>query len=126
MGHLVACYLRSLASLTLLTRFAVLRFATLALPARSIHELAHSLCPLPRGMVEIHERVFTLKTRFAGTNAFLSSLQTRPRSSVFPLVVIIMTKESITAIVIKNTTHPITFLVLQMLSSHGFVSVWNS
>ena len=32
--------------------------------------LAHSLCSLPRGTVEIHESVFTLKTRSTGTNMF--------------------------------------------------------
>ena len=37
-----------------------LRSATLASLARSIHGLAHSLSSLPRGMVEIHESVFTL------------------------------------------------------------------
>ena len=35
-------------------------FTLLALLARSIHGLAHSLRSLPRGTVEIHEYVFTL------------------------------------------------------------------
>ena len=36
-------------------RSAALRFATLALLARSVHGLAHSLGSLPCGTVEIHE-----------------------------------------------------------------------
>ena len=43
-------------------------FATLASLARSVHGLAHSLRSLPRGMVEIHESVFTLKTHSMGMN----------------------------------------------------------
>ena len=38
--------------------------------ARSIHGLAHSLRSLPRGTVENLEYVFTLLSRFTGTNAF--------------------------------------------------------
>ena len=59
-GHSVALYVRSFAPLSPLTRSAVLRFATLTLLAHSIHRLAHSLCPLPHGTVEIPEYVFTL------------------------------------------------------------------
>merc|ERR1712168_840805 len=69
-GHSVARYIRSLAPLTPLTRSAALRFATLALLARSIHGLAHSLCSLPCGTVEINESVFTLKSHFNETNVF--------------------------------------------------------
>merc|ERR1712168_399534 len=69
-GHSVTRYVRSLAPLTPLTRSAALRFATLASLARSIHGLAHSLRSLPRGTVVIHESVFTLKTRYTGTNLF--------------------------------------------------------
>ena len=61
-GHSVARYVCSLAPLTLLTRSAALCFATLAsltLLARSVHGLAHSLCSLPCGMVEICKSVFT-------------------------------------------------------------------
>ena len=39
----------------------------LALLARSIHGLAHSLGSLPRGTVEIQGYVFTLKTHFLET-----------------------------------------------------------
>ena len=45
--------------------------ATLALLACSIHRLTHSLRSLPRGTVKILKNVFTLRTRFMGTNAFL-------------------------------------------------------
>ena len=50
----------SFRSLAALTHSAALRFSKLASLARSIHGLAHSLRSLPRGMVEIHEYVFTL------------------------------------------------------------------
>ena len=46
MGHSVARYVRSLAPLTPLTRSATLHFARLALLARFIHRLAHSLSGL--------------------------------------------------------------------------------
>ena len=59
-GHSVTRYVRSLAPLTPLTRSAALNFAMLALLARSVHGLGHSLRSLPRGTVEIHESVFTL------------------------------------------------------------------
>ena len=68
-GHSVAHYVRSLALLTPLTCSATLRsallaflalLALLALLAKSIHGLAHSLCLLPRGTVEIYEYVFML------------------------------------------------------------------
>ena len=72
MGHSVARYVRSLAPLTPLTRSAVLRFAMLALLARSVHRLAHSLRSLPRGRVEILEYVFTLRTRSMGINAIVA------------------------------------------------------
>ena len=39
--------------------------------ASSVHGLAHSLCSLPCRTVEILEYVFTLLSRFMGTNAFL-------------------------------------------------------
>ena len=48
-------YVRSLAPLTPLTRSAALNFAMLALLAHSVHGLAHSLCSLPHGTVEILE-----------------------------------------------------------------------
>ena len=38
-----------------------------SLHSAAFHSQAHSLCSLPRGMVEIHEYVFTLKTRFIET-----------------------------------------------------------
>ena len=60
MGHSVACYVRSLAPLTPLTCSAALRFAMLALLARSVHGLAHSLRSLPRGTVENLECVYAV------------------------------------------------------------------
>ena len=77
-GHSVARYVRSLAPLTPLTRSAALRFATLASLARSVHELAHSLCSLPHGMVKIHESVFMLRSRSKGTNAFVVVTRNTP------------------------------------------------
>ena len=74
-GYSVACYVCSLAPLTPLTpltRSATLCFTTLALLACSVHGLAHSLCSLPHGTVEIHE-----ETRY------WSSLETRPHSAGF-------------------------------------------
>ena len=73
MGHSVARYVHSLATLTPLapltplTRSAALHFATLASPTRSIQGLAHSLCSLFREIVETLEYAFTLKTHFTGT-----------------------------------------------------------
>ena len=78
MGHSVTRYVCSLAPLTPLTRFVALRFATLALLARSIHRLAHSLRSLPHGTVENLEYVFTLLSRFTGTNAFLVVSRSTP------------------------------------------------
>ena len=78
MGHLVARYVRSLAPLTPLTPYAALRFATLASLARSVHGLAHSLCLLPCGTVEIFEYEFTLLSRFTGTNAFFVFTRNTP------------------------------------------------
>ena len=49
-------------------------FARSAHSARSIHGLAQSLRSLPHGMVEIHEYVFTLKTRLTGIIAFVVSI----------------------------------------------------
>ena len=49
-----------------------------ALPARSVHGLAHSLRSLPRGTVEIHESVFTLRTRSMGTNAIIVVTRNTP------------------------------------------------
>ena len=46
--------------------------------ARSVHELAHSLCSLPRGTVEILEYAFTLLSRFTGTNTFLALTRNTP------------------------------------------------
>ena len=40
--------------------------------------LAHSLCSFPHETVEIHEYVFTLKTRSTGTNAFLVITRNTP------------------------------------------------
>ena len=77
-GHSVARYVRSLAPLTPLTRSAALRFATLASLARSIHGLAHSLHSLSRGTVEILEYVFTLLSRFTGTNAIVVVTRNTP------------------------------------------------
>ena len=59
MGQSVARYVRSLAPLTPLTpqRSASLRSLLLV---RSVHGLAHSLCSLPRGTVDILEYVFML------------------------------------------------------------------
>ena len=84
MGHSVARYVRSLAPLTLLTPSAALRFATLALLARSVHGLAHSLRSLPRGTVEIHESVFMLKSYFTGTIEFLVVTGNTPVVSFSP------------------------------------------
>ena len=67
-GHSVARYVCSLAPLTY---SAARRFALLATLACSVHGLAHSLRSLPRGTIEILENVFTLLSRFMGTNAFL-------------------------------------------------------
>ena len=64
-------YVRSLAPLTPLTRSAALCFATLASRAHSVHGLAHSLRSLPRGMVEIHESVFMLRSRSKESNAIV-------------------------------------------------------
>ena len=66
-----------LTQLNQLTHSAALRLTMLASLIRSIYGLAHSLCSLPRGMIEIHEYVFTLKTSLARMNAFLYSLETR-------------------------------------------------
>ena len=55
-----------------------LRSAMLASLARSVHGLAHSLRSLPRGTVDIHESVFTLKTRFTGTIEILVVTRNTP------------------------------------------------
>ena len=47
-------------------------------PQRSVHGLAHSLRSLSRGTVEILEYVFTLLSRFSGTNAFLALTRNTP------------------------------------------------
>ena len=78
-GHSVARYIRLLTPLIPLTRFTALHFATLA---QSIHGLAHSLRSLPRGTVEILECVFTLLSRFTGTNAFLALTRNTPEFSL--------------------------------------------
>ena len=61
-------------SLCLFTRTAhsahSLHSAPLASLARSVHGLAHSLCSLPRGTVEIDESAFTLKSRSTSRIAF--------------------------------------------------------
>lgn len=44
----------------------------------SVHGLAHSLCSLPRGTVEIFEYMFTLWSRFTGTNAFFIFTRNTP------------------------------------------------
>ena len=77
-GHSVARYVLSLAPLTPLTHSAALRFATLVSLARYVHGLAHSLCSLPRGTVEILEYVFTLLSRFTGSNAFFIFTRNTP------------------------------------------------
>ena len=51
----------------------------LALLARSVHGLAHSLRSLPRGTVEIHETVFTLKSRTMGTNVIFVITRNTPK-----------------------------------------------
>ena len=79
------CYACSLALLTPLTRSAALRFATLALLARSVHGLAHSLRSLPCGTVEIHESVFMLRSRSKETNAIVVvTINTPTVSNYFP------------------------------------------
>ena len=88
----LARYVRSLALLTPLTRYAALRFntlcfATLASLARSVQGLAHSLCSVPRGTVKILEYVFTLLSRFTGSNArFIFTRNTPEERSLFALV----------------------------------------
>ena len=54
------------------------RFATLTLLACSVHGLAHSLCSLLRGRVEILEYVLTLLSRFTGRNEFLAVTTNTP------------------------------------------------
>ena len=54
------------------------RFATLASLACSIHGLAHSLCSLPHGTVEIHESVFTLRSRSKETIAIVVVTRNTP------------------------------------------------
>ena len=50
----------------------------LALLARFVHGLAHSLRSLPRGTVEIIEYVFTLLSPSTGTNAFFLFTRNTP------------------------------------------------
>ena len=69
MGYSVVCYVLSLTPLTPLT-LLTLCSALLALLACSVHGLAHSLCSLPCGTVEIPEYVFTLKTSLVVMDAF--------------------------------------------------------
>ena len=85
-GYSVVCCVCALALLTPLIRSAVHRFATLACLlaslTRSVHGLAHSLCSLPHGTVEILEYVFIQwKCVWRERTRFLSSLETRPDSS---------------------------------------------
>ena len=54
------------------------RFATLALLARSIHGLAHSLRSLSCGAVEIHESVFMPRSRSKETNAIMVVTRNTP------------------------------------------------
>ena len=56
-----------------------IRSATLVLLARSIQGLAHSLHSLPCGTFEILEYLFTLLSRFTGTNAFFIFTRNTPR-----------------------------------------------
>jgi len=86
-SHSVARYVRSLAPFTPLTCSAALRFATLASLARSIHGLAHSLRSLPRGTVEIHESVFTLKWCSTGSNVIFVITRNTPSLSLFTAAV---------------------------------------
>ena len=73
---------RSLRSFARTTHSAhSLRSTPLALLARSIHGLAHSLRSLPRGTVEIHEYVFMLKSRFTGTIKILVISRNTPIES---------------------------------------------
>ena len=46
--------------------------------ARSVHGLAHSLLSLPRETVEIFKYVFTLLSRFTGSNAFFIITRNTP------------------------------------------------
>jgi len=55
------------------------RTAHSATLARSVHGLAHSLRSLPRRTVEILEYVFTLLSRFTGSNAFFIFTRNTPR-----------------------------------------------
>ena len=77
-GYSVVRYICSLAPLISPTRSAALHFAMLASLARSVQRLAHSLHSLPRGTVEIFEYLFTLLSRFTGTNAFLALTRNTP------------------------------------------------
>ena len=56
---------------SLLIYLAALHFAMLTLFTCFVHGLAHSLCSLLCWTVEIHEYMFTLKTRFTGTTTFV-------------------------------------------------------
>ena len=61
-------------------RYATLRsLFSLARFARSLRSWAHSLRSLPRGIVEILEYVFTLKSHFTGRNTFFIFTRNTPR-----------------------------------------------
>ena len=78
MGHLVARYVRSLAPLTPLTRYAALRSATLTSLASSIHGLAHTRRSLPRGTVKFINMCSCCKLVSQEQTRVWSSLETRP------------------------------------------------
>ena len=78
MGHLVARSVLSLEPLNLLTGSTAPCSATLITLAGSIHGLAHSLRSLPHGTVEILEYVFTLLSRFTGTNVLFVFTRNTP------------------------------------------------
>ena len=77
--HSVARLIHLLASLIPLTSSAVFCSIILSSLAQSVYELGHSLSSLPCGTIEIHEYVFTLWTRFTGTNTFWVVSRNTPR-----------------------------------------------
>merc|ERR1711931_262406 len=109
-------------------RSASLRFATLASLACSVHGLAHSLCSLPRGTVEILEYVFTLLSRFTGSNAFFIFTRNTPtitlalftrypkyvclRFSLYLFYLIKKEKKCQLAVTKLSTVSPLLFLLL--------------
>ena len=74
----LAMFVRSHRSLRLLAPQRSSSLCSLRLLACSVHGLAHSLCSLPRGTVKILEYVFTLLSRFMGSNAFFIFTRNTP------------------------------------------------